>query len=153
MPSFGNNSTHSRSSSCSCHLNTVGDPNNLSCYQHNDNDSDNENENKNGNDNDNDNGNDNAATAACNSEQDAAAVLGYTQVIWDNESGKEKQPASAKKYWAQLTDAEKAAAVVLGYTGGTWDGKGGKPESANKYWAELTSCGRSRAITHTHTVF
>ena len=87
-----------------------------------------------------------------NNEQAAAAVLGYTQQIWDNASGKEKQPASARKHWAQLTDAEKAAAMVLGYTGDTWDGKGGKkgkkhqPASAKKYWAELTSCGESPAV-------
>ena len=69
-------------------------------------------------------------------------MLGYTQVSWDNPR-KEKQPDSAKKYWAELTDRERAAAMVLGYTEKIWD-KGGKkdqPASAKKYWAELTSCG------------
>ena len=77
--------------------------------------------------------------------------MGYTQQSWDDESGKEKQPASAKKYWAKLTDAEKAAAMVLGYTERIWD-KGGKkdqPASADKYWAELTSC-ESIAVTTTN---
>merc|ERR550537_790057 len=47
---------------------------------------------------------------ACKSEQSAAEVLGYTQVAWDNVSGKEPQPSAALKYWAELTDKEKAAA-------------------------------------------
>ena len=75
-------------------------------------------------------------------------MLGYTQVLWDNKSGKEKKPASADKYWSKLTDQEKAAAVVLGYTGSSWD-KGGKkyqPASASKYWTELTSCGKGLCI-------
>ena len=79
----------------------------------------------------------------CKNEQKAAAALGYTQLIWDNVSGKEKQPASVDKRWAKLTDSEKAAAVVLGYTEKIWD-KGGtkdQPASAGKYWAELSSCG------------
>jgi len=64
-------------------------------------------------------------------------------VSWDNKSGKENQPPSAKKQWDKLTHIERAAAVALGYTGSMWD-KGGKkhqPASASKYWAELTSCG------------
>ena len=63
--------------------------------------------------------------SGCNSEQVAAGILGYTQVSWDNESGKEQQPSSAKKRWTQLTFQERAAAAVLGYTGSMWD-KGGK---------------------------
>ena len=71
-------------------------------------------------------------------------MLGYTQVSWDNESGEEKQPASADKYWANLTDSEKAAARVLGYTEKAWDDESGseaQPASAIKHWDELTSCG------------
>ena len=74
--------------------------------------------------------------------------MGYTQVSWDNESGKEKQPSSAKKRWDKLTHLERVAAVVLGYTGSMWD-KGGKkhqPASASKYWAELTSCGNTHRL-------
>ena len=88
----------------------------------------------------------NACSAGCNSEQKAAQVLGYTQVAWDNASGKERQPASADKYWANLTDSEKAAAVVLGYNGTIWDDESGsepQPVSAIKYWDELTSCGEA----------
>ena len=88
----------------------------------------------------------NACSAGCNSEQKAAQVLGYTQVAGDNASGKERQPASADKYWANLTDSEKAAAVVLGYNGTIWDDESGsepQPVSAIKYWDELTSCGEA----------
>ena len=76
-------------------------------------------------------------------------MLGYTQKNWDNP--KEKQPASAEKYWAELTDSERAAAAVLGYTGKIWDNDSGtekQPASADKYWIELTSCGESRAVAH-----
>ena len=79
--------------------------------------------------------------SGCISEQAAAEVLGYTQSSWD--SGKEKQPASAKKYWGELTSTERVAAVFLGYNEKVWD-KGGKkhrPASAKKYWAQLTACG------------
>ena len=78
----------------------------------------------------------------------AAGVLGYTQKIWDNQSGKEEQPASAYKYWTELTDSERAAAAVMGYTGEIWNNDSGnekKPASAGKSWSELTSCGESRA--------
>ena len=71
-------------------------------------------------------------------------MLGYTQVSWDNKSGKEKQPASADKAWAELTRSERAAVMVLGYTATTWDNESGsepKPASAKKYWAELRACG------------
>ena len=54
------------------------------------------------------------------SEQQAAVLLGYTQVSWDNASGKEAQPASASKKWTDLTGEEKSAATVSGYTESTW---------------------------------
>ena len=82
--------------------------------------------------------------SGCNSEQVAAGILGYTQVSWDNESGKEQQPVSADKAWAALTQHERSAAMVLGYTRATWDNKSGsesQPASADKHWAELTACG------------
>ena len=82
--------------------------------------------------------------SGCNSEQVAAGILGYTQVSWDNESGKEQQPVSALKAWAALTQHERSSAMVLGYTRATWDNKSGselQPASANKHWAELTACG------------
>ena len=81
----------------------------------------------------------------CNSEQNAARVLGYNQVMWDNLSGNETQPASFDKYWAELTGKERAAAVVLGYEATVWDNESGsepQPASANKHWAKLTACGR-----------
>ena len=74
--------------------------------------------------------------------------MGYTQKIWDNQSGKETYPASANKYWAELTDSERAAAAVMGYNGENWNNDSGnekKPASAGKSWSELTSCGESRA--------
>ena len=76
----------------------------------------------------------------------AAGGLGYTQKTWDDVSGNEKKPASAEKYWAELTDSERAAAAVLGYTQKNWDNANEKkPASAGKSWSELTSCGESRA--------
>ena len=71
-------------------------------------------------------------------------MLGYTQVTWDNESGKEKTPVSADKYWAELTQHEQAACIVLGYTKKVWDNDSGKekqPAVAEKSWANLTTCG------------
>ena len=35
-------------------------------------------------------------------ERVAGVVLGYTEKSWDNRSGKEQQPASGNKYWAEL---------------------------------------------------
>ena len=83
------------------------------------------------------------------SEQSAAEVLGYTQVVWDNMSGKE--PKRTELYgttfltiWARLTFKERAAAHVLGYTEKIWDNKSGsepQPASASKPWSKLTVCG------------
>ena len=61
-----------------------------------------------------------AVTTAQLSQQQAATSLGYTQVSWDNASGKEAQPASASTKWADLTTQERLAATVLGYTEQTW---------------------------------
>lgn len=54
------------------------------------------------------------------SQQQAAALLGYTQDSWDNKLGNETQPVSASKNWTELTDTEKSATLVLGYTKETW---------------------------------
>ena len=54
------------------------------------------------------------------SQQQAAALLGYTQAPWDNIVYEEAQPASTSKQWADLTVQEKSAATVLGYTESTW---------------------------------
>ena len=84
------------------------------------------------------------ALPGCNSEQNAATVLGYSQAVWDNESGKEPQPFSSDKTWGALTEQEKEAAVILGYTETAWDDHSGyerQPVSALKYWSELTICG------------
>ena len=70
-------------------------------------------------------------------------MLRYTQVSWDNLSGKEQQPLSSIKFWASLSANEKAAAVMLGYTQVIWDNDSGlepQPASAVKNWAELTAC-------------
>ena len=76
-------------------------------------------------------------------------MLGFTQVSWDNLSGKEAQPASENKYWAELNDAEKAAAKVLGYNEKIWDNKSGsepQPSSAANSWAQLTTCDDGNGI-------
>ena len=76
-------------------------------------------------------------------------MLGYTRVSWDNVSGKEAQPASAAKYWAELTSAEEAAAKVLGYNENIWDNDSGsepQPPSAAKDWAQLTTCDDGNGI-------
>ena len=83
-------------------------------------------------------------TPACNSEQAAAAVLGFSQAAWDNLSGQERQPWSASKSWLELSVNEKIAAVLLGYTQRSWDNDSGsepQPASAVKRWTELTACG------------
>ena len=61
-----------------------------------------------------------AATITVLSQQQAPTLLGYTQVSWDNNSGKEAQPASASKKWIDLTAQEMSSATVLGYTEQTW---------------------------------
>ena len=70
-------------------------------------------------------------------------MLGYTEVSWNDLSGKEEQPWSSIKYWASLTANEKAAAAVLGYTQVSWDNDSGsvtQPASAVKTWALLIAC-------------
>ena len=70
-------------------------------------------------------------------------MLGYTEVSWNNFSGKEQLPWSAIKFWSSLTVNEKAAVVVLGYTQASWDNNSGsvpQPASATKTWAMLTAC-------------
>ena len=81
----------------------------------------------------------------CNSEQDAARMLGFTQVTWDDYTGEERQPASLKKFWHMLTAGEKAGALTLGYTREIWDDRSSeemRPASHTKHWAELTTCGK-----------
>ena len=83
----------------------------------------------------------------CNSEQDAARVLGHTQISWDNDSGRERQPASEDRDWSQLTDRQMAAALVLGYNQGMWDGliTAPQPDTANMGWSELMQMERAAA--------
>ena len=79
---------------------------------------------------------------ACSSQQNAAMVLGFTQVSWDV-SNEEQQPLTDFLSWAALTDEEKAAGTLLGYTAASWDNlSGSEPQPAlmNKSWSELTSC-------------
>ena len=81
--------------------------------------------------------------AACDTEQSAATVLGYTQASWDDTSRQARKPLLARKPWRALTDNEKAAAELLGYTEINWDNKSGgepKPEATKKKWDELTLC-------------
>ena len=86
-----------------------------------------------------------ASPTACRSEQAAVVVLGYTQVTWDNLSGKERVPWSSIKSWAQLSDNEKEAATLLGYNERSWDNVSGSerpPASVDKGFAELTACSK-----------
>ena len=80
----------------------------------------------------------------CVTEKQAAQQLGYTQVTWDNDSGKEPQPASSSKAWAELTDVERNAAVALGYSQLSWDYPW--PPAADTHFAKLTSIKRAAAI-------
>ena len=83
--------------------------------------------------------------SGCESEQDAARMLGFTQVTWDDYTGEERQPASLKKFWHMLTAGEKAGALVLGYTRKIWDDRSSeemRPASHTTHWAELTTCGK-----------
>ena len=79
----------------------------------------------------------------CVSERTAAQQLGFTQVSWDDESGKEPQPASSSKQWADLTAVEKKAAVALGYSQLSWDYPW--PAAADKAFAELTAAQQTAA--------
>ena len=91
-----------------------------------------------------------ALPSACISEQAAAKALGYTQVSWEDVSGKERQPSHTDKSWLQLTAQEKAALTVLGYTAKTWNDVSGKetqPASASKTWGKLSVCGENLLIT------
>ena len=85
-----------------------------------------------------------AFLSACDSERAAGVALGYTQVSWDNLSGKEEQPWSSIKHWAALSDTEQKAAGLLGYTQFIWDNESKqepRPPAAFKHWAELSKCG------------
>ena len=62
---------------------------------------------------------------------------------WDNDSGKEPQPASSSKQWAELTDAEKTAVVALGYSQLSWDYPW--PAAAEKYFADLSAAEQAAA--------
>ena len=80
---------------------------------------------------------------ACVGEQAAAAVLGYTQATWDDDSGQSRTPWPARKPWLAMSSTERSAAVLLGYTAATWDNVSGsepQPAAADKTWAELTPC-------------
>ena len=83
-------------------------------------------------------------SSVCNSEQAGARALGYTQVSWNNLSGRVRQPLSSLKSWKALTANEKVGAKLLGYKRQSWDNESGdqpQPASTNKFWHELTACG------------
>ena len=85
-----------------------------------------------------------AVTTTQLSQQQAATSLGYTDVSWDNASGKEVQPASVSTKWAALTAQERLAATALGYTEQTW-----RTVSVTKTtpWSDLT------VVAGTHMCF
>ena len=71
-------------------------------------------------------------------------MLGFSQRSWDNDSGKEKQPALFDKYWDSLSHKERLAGVLLGYTGTSWDNDSGselQPTSLDMSWFKLEACG------------
>ena len=71
----------------------------------------------------------------CQSEQEAARILGHTQDTWNDWASAGDQPASVSKSWSELTAKEKGALVILGYTKETWDGR--LPASSYKvFWQE-----------------
>ena len=79
----------------------------------------------------------------CKSELAAAVTLGYTERVWDNDSGRELQPWSSIKYWSSLTDNERNAVELFGFTQITWDKESEAelpPRLTNKRWAKLTAC-------------
>ena len=75
------------------------------------------------------------------SEQEAATLLGWTEVSWDSATGTARQPAVMDKDWTELSTKEQAAARALGFTQTTWDNASGEePEPAvrDKDWSELS---------------
>ena len=80
----------------------------------------------------------------CVNERMAIEKMGHTQASWDNESGKEPQPASSSKAWADLTAVEKQAAVVLGYDELSWDFPW--PATVSKQFAQLTAAEQAAAV-------
>ena len=86
---------------------------------------------------------------ACDSEQAGARALGFTQVSWDNDSGKEPQPWSLTKKWSELTENQKAGAVALGYTEKIWDNESKsepQPVAFKLDWDQLTTCGEENCV-------
>ena len=93
----------------------------------------------------------NAATlpSICKSERAPWQVLGYTELSWNDMSGKEQLPWTSIKYWSSLTANETAAAVALGFNESTWDNDSGsepQPPSVAKKWSELTACADGEMI-------
>ena len=89
-------------------------------------------------------------SSECNSEQAGARALGYTQVSWNNLSGRVRQPLSSLKSWNELNANEKAGAKLLGYTEQSWDNESGdqpQPASGDKFWNELTACGEGEILS------
>lgn len=76
-------------------------------------------------------------------------MLGYSQISWDYSSRRGSVPASADKYWFELTEREKAAANILGYDQRMWDGldAGPQPPAEDKAWSELSYGERTAAMT------
>ena len=80
---------------------------------------------------------------ACQNEQAAAKILGYTRFSWDDESGA-VIPLVTFRSWARLTPRQKTSAELLGYTELSWDNLSGEedqPDATLKYWDELSVCG------------
>ena len=51
---------------------------------------------------------------------DAYAVLGYTEVIWEDETGQAPAPAVDDLDWGDLSNEERKAALYIGYTEEMW---------------------------------
>ena len=92
--------------------------------------------------------------AECDSEQAAAAALGYDEASWDDESGKARTPLAARLPWTELPLVLKRAAKLLGYTQVTWgsrDTVATQPASFYKQWTELTTCGECKVACNAGT--
>merc|ERR1711937_1014140 len=76
--------------------------------------------------------------------QQAAALLGYTQVSCDNVNGKQNHPKSTSKPWTGLTATQRAAAMVLGYAEQKWS----KISHSKAKWSSLASTTSSSSSTN-----
>ena len=84
-------------------------------------------------------------------ENNAALMLGYSQLSWDD-----PWPAAADKYFADLTTAEQKAAKELGFDAKTWDNESGneeRPAAWKTVYAKLSDKEKAAAKALGYTEF